>query len=535
MIHSVKYDILDFFPDCILPECPQQGEVHQHIFPKQQEIVDADTKHIYVQGGVGGGKTTAIAACVTFLMVAIPQNEGVVSRYNYDDLFDSAWKEIKNCIDRIVEKGIIPKPAYSKKTQGEHTQINFPHNGSELKAIQGKNWRRGLGSNKGVYWVDDALECLEEFFVGTDTSAGLLSRLRLPHVQFYKGVYDKDTMPHGALRGYVSTNPPPVNTFLHTLYGKKPGIHRIGNDTITWIQGETGDNPTTGANYAKGLIAVQQRMGRSANVIRRVIHGESIPAYGGKPVFGEYFVHEQHVSFLKYNQQLPLIRSWDFGYDHPSVIFANIFRCKYRTNHYLTLSEISEAVNLTVQKLYKDYVIPHTQKLYNSCKHILDCGDRAGYRNSSSNPDGRSDMKILIEEYGLDFRWRYMNLAPSLQYMRDLLQPDKPCPCGLQKVYINRTCYGLIGALEGGYKYPKHRNGQTGEKPTEDKFFADIACAWRYGAENYVRADIPWEDQKRLRVDSDNVQALQLQEKFDENPLAWLEQTDRDFLSRITS
>jgi hypothetical protein len=273
---------------------------------------------------------------------------------------------------------------------------------------------------------------------------------------------------------------------LHTLFGDKPGVHKIGEDTVTWMRVATADNPFVGADYAKGLIAVQQQMGHADNVVRRVIFGESLPAYKGKSVFPQ-FDHATHVAPLIFRPDLPLIRAWDFGFNHPAVVFSNLYKCKYNTNHYFTLSEIADAFNVTVYRLYDKYVKPHTEALYSNASLIRDAGDRAGFRSNASNRDGRSDMRILIEEYHIPFVYRYTSLEPSLQYMRALLQPRKPCPCGLPMVLISDKCKTLIGALEGGYHLPASRSGVKAEKPIEDRLFADVACAWRYGAENFVK------------------------------------------------
>ncbi|MEG7671072.1 hypothetical protein, partial [Listeria monocytogenes] len=88
----------------------------------------------------------------------------------------------------------------------------------------------------------DAMESYEEMFIGDETSAGLISRLRLPHVHYYKLLYDELNRPHGALCGMVSSNPPPVGHWLHRLFGPKPGIHKIGEDVVTWIQIATHEN-----------------------------------------------------------------------------------------------------------------------------------------------------------------------------------------------------------------------------------------------------------------------------------------------------
>ena len=484
-------------PNVFLPNCDQKGTDHSHILPHQQTILDCTTKYLYCQGGVGSAKSLAFAIKCVYLSLTIPKNRGVVSRLHYDDLFDSSWREINECIDRLIEKELISSVERTKKVQGEYTQITLP-NGSEIKAVQAKNWQRALGANHGWFWIDDAMEVEREFFVGTNTSAGLLSRLRLPHIHFDKATYAEQTRQHGALHGMVSSNPPPYRSWLHELFGDKPGIHRLGDDEVTWMQVSTTDNPFVGKDYAEGLIAIQTRMHGSAGTVQRIIHGDSTPAYKGIPVFPQ-FDAGQHVAPLKFRSDLPLIRSWDFGHTHPAVVFSNLYKCKYNVNHYFTLSEIAEANNLTIYRLYDKYVLPHTQAYYRTASLIRDCGDRAGYRTSSSNKDGRSDMKILMVEYKLPFKWCNPHLTPSLQFMRGLLQPKEPCKCGLPLVLISNKCKALIGALEGGYHFPKPRNGIVGDKPVEDRVFADIACAWRYGAENYVKWGMSFQDTQEIR------------------------------------
>lgn len=401
------------------------------------------------------------------------------------------------------------------------------HNKSELKAVQGKNWSRGLGASHGWFLVDDAMESMEEFFIGNETSAGLLSRLRLPHVHFDKRTYSEDRK-HGSLHGMVVSNPPPVGHWLHKLFGDKPGLHSIGEDSVEWMLVATHENPFVGADYAKGLMAVQQQMKRGQGTSRRVILGESIPAYGGIKVFPQ-FEHARHVAPIEFDNSMPLIRSWDFGFHHPAVTLSNLYKCEYGTNHYLTLSEIADATSLNIYELYKDHVQPHMKQCYPDVKLILDAGDRAGYRASSSNKDRRGDMKILIDEYDLPFRHRYLDLENSLQYMRGLLNPKRPCKCGEEIIQISNKCPVLIGALEGGYKYPKSREGVAGKKPIEDRYFADVACAWRYGAENYVKWGIPPEERHTLGAQDGHRRGVSRQE-----PWAWMEMTDGEIGALLT-
>lgn len=525
-----RYNWLDFFPDCCLPNCEQPG-VHQHILPHQQQICDSTAKYLFCQGGVGSAKSIAFAAKCVYLSLTIDENEGAVCRKNYKDLYKSSWRDIKYCIKRLVAKDIIPEPKMTAKTQGDYSTITF-HNGSILYAIQGKNWSEGLGSSYGFFWVDDAMESYEELFVGDETSAGLLARLRTPHVHYLKSTYNEQLRPHGSLHGMVSTNPPPVGHYLHKLFGTKPGLHTIGEDTVEWIQTATYSNPFVGADYAKGLMAIQSKMHGSGakNTARRVIFGESIPAYGGVRVFPE-FSHERHVADVQYNCNIPLTRNWDFGFHHPAVVFAHLDKCTYGTNHFKAISEVADCFSLNVWDFYKE-VKKHTDALYKDCKILLDSGDRAGYRKSSSNKDNRGDMRILREEYHLRFRFRFLDLENSLNYMRGLLNPKKPCLCGQEIIQISTKCPVLIGALEGGYKYPKSRDGKAGNKPIEDRYFADVACAWRYGAENFVKWGVPFDAQQELQGLLVNSQ--QSAPRKQPTPWSWMDLTDTQMGQLLT-
>lgn len=483
-----KIPLEDYFPPCPLPDCERVAEgKHCHILPHQKTIIDCDTKFLSCQGGVGSAKSIAFAAKCVKLSLEIPENEGVVGRRDFSMLYSSSWKDIKTCIKRLVYKGYIDelwylKEMFSRKKQGDYTLITFP-NGSTLRALQAKNWTEGLGTSIGFFWIDDAMEVPEELFVGNDVSAGLISRLRLPHVAFHK---DDNGNVKNMLHGMSSTNPPPINHWYHKLFGKVEGICDLGPDKVTTMIVQTFLNPFVGKDYAKGLIAVQNKMGRSKNVARRVIFGESIPAYNGIPVYPQ-FDHGKHVGPVVHDAILPLIRCLDFGVTHPAALFAHLNKCPHGVNHFQCLSEITDLFDVTVYEFWAE-VLRHVKDNGYNKSVIYDCGDKSGYRKSSSNKDKRSDAKILVDEFHVNFKYRDLDLIESIKYVRSLLQPRNECPCGKPIIIIDPRCEGLIGALEGGYHFSKNRTtGVVSDKPVKDKYFDDIADTFRYGVENFVK------------------------------------------------
>lgn len=490
----------DLFPDCMLPDCESKDFTHQHVLLHQKRILSLDVeddsgalqriRYRYCQGGVGSAKSRAFAAMVVKLSLTIDDNRGVVGRRDYPLLWDTSWSDIKECIKNLVEREFIDEEHYkkhmfSRKTQGDHTIIEF-ENGSIITAFETKNILRGLGASYGFYWIDDAMESYEEIFLGDKTNAGLMSRLRLPRVAFCR---EADGSVSNKLHGMLSSNPPPTNHWLHRLFGKTAHISKIGDDYVDTMVVETFLNPFVGSGYTKSIIAMQKKAGRDADVVDRVIFGQSKPAYDGVPVYTK-FKNEKHVGQWNFDPKLPFVRCWDFGSTHPAVIFGQLFKCDFGTNHFRALSEIADKFSITIYQLYS-FVRAHTFENYPGVP-IFDCGDKAGYRANPANKDNRSDMKILIHDYGLNFKFCRVDLLTSIDYVNTLFHPKKPCPCKEEILQIDRKCEILIEGLEGGYHFPKQRGKPPGDKPYKDKYYDDPCDAFRYGVENFVKWGIPY-------------------------------------------
>lgn len=499
------YTVYDLFPDCCIPNCnlPYAGgyhdNLHSHVLPHQLEIMTWGShptarSFLSCQGGVGSAKTVAFAARTVDEMLSVPCHEGVVFRKDYRSLFRSSWRAVKECIAKLVRLEKIEPPHYTNKRQGDYTLIEF-QNKSLLYGAHSGNLSEALGSSCGLFWGDDAMELSEELFIGDETSGGIFSRLRTLHVSVFK---DSTGTVVNRLIGMVSSNPPPIGHWLHKLFGKEPGIYQLDPDDVNAgvvkvMQVSTEDNPFASVGYSKSITAIQKRMGKDPKNIERLISGKSLPAYGGTPVFPE-FDNLRHVGKFPCDSDLPLIVSIDFGYLHPGITFSNLYKCEYSNTHFITLSEISDLTSSSIWQVYAGSanhlgIKGHIAKRYHESKLIYFCGDKDGHKTTPTSKDRRSQIKILRIEYQVTVKTLELDLNPSLEYCRGLLERD--CPCGLAYILIDNQCEVLIGGLEGGYKYTKRRgDGVINDKPFEDKFYADLCCSWRYGLENYVRHGI---------------------------------------------
>ena len=230
------------------------------------------------------------------------------------------------------------------------------------------------------------------------------------------------------------------------------------------------------------------------------------------------FDEKRHVNpLLRFDPEQALVRSWDFGFHHPAVVHANIYDCAYGKRHYSALSEISNLFSISVWVLHGE-VRDHEKLLYREAR-ILDCGDKSGYRKTDSNRDQRGPIRILQDEYKLQFRYRFFDLDNSLSYVRSLLEND--CDCGVPFVQIHPDCEVLIEGLKGGYRYSRKRMDNTpSDKPVKDKFYDDVLDAFRYGLENYIRFGMYQEIQEVK-------QPAPL--FFGQRPWSWMEMSDEEF------
>lgn len=481
-----------FFPPCPLPECPQTTllEPHFHVAPVVQSFFTYPEVFQYIQGGVGSGKTTGVAALIAMLSLAIPGNEAIIFRKDFGLNYKSSWKAFQQCIQQLVDLGYIPPPRREVKKQGEYTKYTL-HNDSVIYAGQTKNISEYMGPDYGLIWVDDAMESPVTIFLGEGTVGGLQSRLRGAKATYSR--YNGATV--DLRRFFITTNPPPGISPWWDLFGKSPGVRYFPGSTTKYrhTQIASAMNPFLPPDYIDSLKA-----NHTADEIARILEGKSVVYYGGRPVYQGYFNIGHHVSSFLYDVTSPLLISWDFGFQHPAITFSQIRQCPFEVDHIITLKEIAHRYNLTTWELYDEY--KHYINLFYA-EHephlIYHCCDISGFSKSASNKDKRGHGYILQDEYGLDFIKRRFDVEYSLQFMGKTLQ-DR-CKCGYSRILIDRECPFLIEAYTGGYNYPKKRDGTYNPKPCDDSRFEDIADSHRYAVENFLRYGIPYQNALQQR------------------------------------
>lgn len=179
-------------------------------------------------------------------------------------------------------------------------------------------------------------------------------------------------------------------------------------------------------------------------------------------VFREFnIIHQQALQPLA---GIPILRSWDFGYHCPAVLFMQM-------DAFGRLRVLHEMVGQRVQlKTFAQAVIEETQERFPGYP-VEDYADPAGHQKSD-----RSEATCieLLNTLGIYPGTRSVTVFDSLELLRmaftDIIDE-------LPGVLIDPGCQVLIQALEGGYRYKAHS-----ESPLEEHPYEDVVDCLRYVA-----------------------------------------------------
>lgn len=282
------------------------------------------------------------------------------------------------------------------------------------------------------------------------------------------------------LCGMLLSNPPPKTHWIHTHFGEQPGLIARGGSTYQLFRSSTRENPHLPQGYIDDLIQVYGPV-----EAQRVIEGQYGFTSDGSPVYSPPFSHGHHVGDPVYVRHLPLVRSWDFGFRHPTVTFHQFGRCLHRTVHWNILASMDELFDLEAEELARK-VKEFTAQIFPEAHiaTIVDCGDRSGANRSDKGPG--PIVRLKAHPFNLWIKYKVCNIEPGIELINRRLRST--CACGLPVVQIHRRAVNVIDGFAGGYHFPRLRPGKApGEKPLKDEFYDDIMDSVRYAAENYLR------------------------------------------------
>jgi phage terminase large subunit len=401
-------------------------------FPKQRLFHTAKQQFKAFIGAFGSGKSVAGVWEAIDLSMRYDNNFGLICRKYNDDLKETTMRTFfEECPPELI----------SDTLEGG-SKIIFK-NGSTIKFsglyTKAKTRISKIGSmNLGWFFIDEAHESTEEDF-------GMLKgRLRLKAAKKHYG--------------FLATNPPNSDHWLAKTFA-------VINDTYFRIHSTSYDNPTLPEDYIKNLEAMPEAWRR------KYLFGEFGFLQYGYPVYSN-FNEKIHLKELQYNSALPVIRSWDFGWWHPAVLFIQVDE---NMISYFLEEIMGEKIYL---EDFANKIIFHSNKNYPNA-HFIDYGDPAG--NQRNDKSKLTSIQILAEK-GIRVRSRRSLISRGINLMEQRLSMNI---AGQPAIQIDSSkCRIFAEGLAGGYHYSKNQEGIPDVEPNKDGYYEHLADCGRYYIEN---------------------------------------------------
>lgn len=424
------------------------------VLPTQLAYVESDAKMKAYMGPAGSGKSVVGCSEVMLKALLMPGTKWFIARRDYNDLMDTTMRTMTNILQNLPEGTLLDRQKMAPQKWWIRPIVTGSSNAtSEPSEIT----FMGLSDYVGGYeftggFIDEADE-VEKNYVYQ-----MLGRLRAkPYVDF----------PDENFSIGMAFNPPPMS---HWLYQECTGLNvageKVGEPTITLFRPQPKENQR---NLPKGYYETAAA-NMPEELRQRYVDGMWGNTYPGEPVIRQ-FKRGLHVKDDLVFGGGTLFRFWDFGYNRPAVLFAQLrmdgrmqILGEFLGHHIEGTKFIETVIAQTAQRF------PHAEK-------FVDYGDPAVAQHKDTG-----SMLALLNNAGILMRYQRTPFDVSISTLRKRFESQIE---GEQAVLIDSSCRVLIDGLAGGYHLK-----EDGVTPRKDGFFDHLVDALRYGCWNLFGASV---------------------------------------------
>jgi hypothetical protein len=401
------------------------------------------------RGGLGSGKSRAGTEHVNHLALTYPGSTHFIGRKDLTSLKETTQKEF---LEKVVDSATI---------DSFHVNDNklFYKNGSQVLFRETKEPDKVKSLELTSYLIDEADE--------NDTAE----------------IWEKidDRLRQKILIDGQWVEPPFAGLLIFNPVDDQHWLYALANRTdidVQDFQFSTYENiKNLPQSYIPNLLAKLPPW-----EIDRLVHGNWGRVIRGRPVY-HGFTREMNVRPLKLNPSLPLLRGWDFGYNHPAVRFAQLDPV---TGRYFVLREFlgnaqhlqDTRDNAGQPKLgVVSEVTRITKELAGEGHPIFDYGDPHG---ADKKDTGLSSIEYLRIHHGIHVISRREVIKTGMDEVQHKISTVGPMNANLPEegegslFLVDPSCKTTITAYEGGY----HRD-ETGE-PVKDGTYDHLPDTDRY-------------------------------------------------------
>ncbi len=360
----------------------------------------------------------------------------------------NSYRELRDTVVKTFFEW-VPKEAGTWRDSDMTFSMQTPYGGTWEVLFRSADSPDDIGKFKGLeltnYWIDEAVE------VSPDVKLILDGRLSYP-----KG------SPVEVFRSILTTNPCDTNHWLYKMY-----VENTLPGHVYWKQSAR-ENPHLHKEFYDNL---ERNYRDRPEMKRRYVDGDWGAIFAGKPVYGEEFHFDTHVSktHLVPADGVVINRGWDFGLT-PACIITQV----HPNGQWLVLRELWSDDSSIDE--FGDAVVEYCNREFPHFTYE-DVGDPSG--RSRSATDEQSCMDILATK-GIWCSAAETNaLIPRLEAVKRRMTKTVK---GRPRTIIDPRCSRLIDGFSGGYRFAERGNTQTfGDKP-EKNMYSHIHDALQYVA-----------------------------------------------------
>lgn len=420
---------------------------------------------IDLEGAVRAGKSTPACAKLCDYATAFPGIQMAAARWSQDAL-DAQVKPLWR--DWAAKYG-LPLKWHSEEQFDEVLGTAGPDGRNSrvyLRALKSSEdaarYGKLAGLTLGILWIDQPEEMPQDVY-----EAYVPARLSQPGY------------PHEV---WLTPNPPGLNHWIAQKFpeqGRAPNHHYF----ITSVY----DNAhNLGEAYIADLEAAYP-VGTALR--RRFVDGRRGLAVLGTPVYQGYFSRKLHEVDIRFDPELDLIESWDFGSIHPAVSWSQFTH----GGGFAILGGVM------AENMYLEDFLPEVAKIrkewFTDIRSIKWTGDPAGTARSSQGTS--KSAADLLKDRGIHLHVVKGANVPSVRmsaiqalaaYMRRMT-PQGPAfavnpRCWLVGKGSRRMMPIIVDALEAGYVLDDH-DTQGFTMPKKDQFYDHLMNTVEYALIKY--------------------------------------------------
>lgn len=401
---------------------------------------------VLLYGSTGSGKTACALGIILYILLNNPGATGLVSRATVTEIEDT----IMPSLEEFHTNYSIP---YKLKRINSMPTFEYP-NGSKLLC------RSSVKARKSGQGMADSLASLQ-------ISVAYMNEADSQHKEYFETLPSRMRQRHIVKKPLIlcDCNPPSEDHWLYEKFFSK----KRDDDAVKAFYLPVQENSKyVGEEYINDL---KETYKNTPSLYRKFVEGKFGPTVAGTPVFNGVFDRNLHVSkeHLVYNPELPMQRSWDFGFRRPAVVIAQDDPYNNRINVFYASMGNQEFLSTFADRILRYCDSKFPDAIWN------DYCDPSGVQRKSTGP---SDITVLNQ---LEIRPQFKKT--KISYGLDIIKNNlMVLSDNIDKLPVLQFDYEyaalLIDGLEFGYAYDKKKNSQF--EPIKDGYFEHTVDAFRY-------------------------------------------------------